>query len=113
MMRKLALIILPVLILAGCSQKSVYVPKSYRTKSAADEEKQKEKEGAAIVTAGETENKTNFKAPFDKVFAAAVESVQFLQWRSPARSGITRAGWPGSGRTRCPRSCAGARRSSR
>ncbi|HKQ32368.1 MAG TPA: hypothetical protein VJV40_04120 [Thermodesulfobacteriota bacterium] len=80
MMRKLALIILPVLILAGCSQKSVYVPKSYRTKSATDEEKEKEKKGAAIVTAGETENKTNFKAPFDKVFTAAVESVQYLQW---------------------------------
>ncbi|HET7290390.1 MAG TPA: hypothetical protein VFJ67_08140 [Thermodesulfobacteriota bacterium] len=80
MMRKLALIILPVLILAGCAQKSVYVPKSYRTKSATDEEKEKEKKGAAIVTAGEEENKTNFNAPLDKVFAAAVESVQFLKW---------------------------------
>jgi len=80
MMRKLALIILPILILAGCTQKSVYIPKSYRVKETPDEEKEKEKRGAAIVTAGETENKTNFSVPLDKVFAAALESVQFLQW---------------------------------
>jgi len=85
MMRNIALIVLsalimPAFMLAGCSQKSVYIPKSYRTKGETGQENEKEKQGAAIVTAGETENKTNFKSPFDKVFAAAVEGVQFLQW---------------------------------
>ncbi|HVY54237.1 MAG TPA: hypothetical protein VHC46_00610, partial [Thermodesulfobacteriota bacterium] len=80
MMRKLALLIFPVLMLAGCAEKSVYIPKSYRVKGQTDEEKEKEKEGAAIVTAGETESKVKFNAPYDKVFAAAVESVQYLQW---------------------------------
>lgn len=85
MMRKPALIILSILILpallfAGCSQKSVYVPKSYRVKRPDDSQAENEKTEGAIVTAGETENKTNFNAPYDKVFAAALESVQFLQW---------------------------------
>jgi hypothetical protein len=78
-MRKIFLII-PFLILAGCGQKSVYVPKSYRTKQADSSETGNEKKEGAIVTSGETEEETNFKAPYDKVFSAAVESVQFLKW---------------------------------
>jgi hypothetical protein len=81
MMRKIILII-PFLIiaLAACSNKSVYVPKSYRTKNADSTETAKDKKGGAIVTAGETEEETNFNAPYEQVFNAAVDSVQLLKW---------------------------------
>jgi hypothetical protein len=79
MMRKIFFII-PFLILAGCGQKSVYIPKSYRTKKADSSETDKENKEGAIITSGKTEEEINFNAPYDKVFSAAVESVQFLKW---------------------------------
>jgi hypothetical protein len=80
MMRKLALIIPFLIISAGCSSKSVYVPKSYRMKKADSSQTESEKKEGALVTYGRQERGTNFNAPYDQVFNAAVESVQFLKW---------------------------------
>ncbi len=80
MMRKLALIIPFLIISAGCSSKSVYVPKSYRMKKADSSQTDKDKKEGAVVTSGIEEQGTNFNAPYDQVFNAAVESVQFLKW---------------------------------
>jgi len=83
MMRKLVLIIplIPFLIiLAGCSSKSVYVTKSYRTKKADSSQTDSDKKDGAVVKAGSEEQEINFNAPYDQVFNAAVESVQFLKW---------------------------------
>ncbi len=80
MMRKLVLIIPFVIILAGCSNKSVYVPKSYRMKKADSSQTDNDKKESAVVTAGSKDFETNFSAPYDQVFNAAVESVQFLKW---------------------------------
>ncbi len=79
-MRKLVLIIPFVIILAGCSNKSVYVPKSYRMKKADSSQTDNDKKESAVVTAGSKDFETNFSAPYDQVFNAAVESVQFLKW---------------------------------
>jgi hypothetical protein len=80
MMRKLVLIIPFLIISAGCSNKSVYVPKSYRTKKADSSQTENVKKDGALVKAGSEEQETNFNAPYDQVFNAAVESVQFLKW---------------------------------
>lgn len=79
-MRKLLLIIPFLIISAGCSSKSVYVPKSYRTKKTDSTQAENDKKESAVVTAGSTDFETNFSAPYDQVFNAAVESVQFLKW---------------------------------
>jgi len=80
MMRKLVFIIPFLIISAGCSNKSVYVPKSYRMKKADSAQTENDKKEGAVVTAGGEEHEAKFNAPYDQVFSAAVESVQFLKW---------------------------------
>lgn len=79
-MRKLVLIIPFLMISAGCSSKSVYVPKSYRTKKADSSQTENDKKDGALVKSGTEEHETNFNAPYDQVFNAAIESVQYLKW---------------------------------
>lgn len=77
-MRKLILI-LPFLIIAGCTNKSVYVPASYRVKKDTLPADKVDREDA-VVTAGKKEEDIHFNSPYDKVFSAAVASVEFLKW---------------------------------
>ena len=78
-MRKLILI-LPFLIIAGCTSKSVYVPASYRMKKPTQSDTGKVHNDEAVITAGQKEEDIHFNAPYDKVFSAAVASVEFLKW---------------------------------
>lgn len=78
-MRKI-LLLLPFLLAAGCSRPSVYIPESYRTKRPSEAESRAKETESAIVTAGKSEEYTNFKAPYDRVWTAALESVEFLKW---------------------------------
>lgn len=78
-MKKLLLLI-PILVVAACSRPSVYVPESYRTKRPDGAETQSKEKESVIVTTGKTDAYNNFNAPYDKVWTAALESVQLLKW---------------------------------
>jgi hypothetical protein len=78
-MRKI-LLLLPFLLAAGCSRPSVYIPESYRTKRPSEAETKTRKTESTIVTTGKSEEYTNFKAPYNEVWTAALESVEFLKW---------------------------------
>ncbi len=78
-MRKI-LLLLPFLLAAGCSRPSVYIPESYRTKRPSEAETNEKDTESAIVTSGKSEEYTNFNAPYDKVWTAALESVEILKW---------------------------------
>jgi hypothetical protein len=78
-MRKV-FILLPLLLVVGCAEKTVYIPESYKVKNQHAYHEKKDAMEAEIVTAGKKEQHYNFKAPMDEVFNAAVRSVAFLQW---------------------------------
>jgi len=78
-MRKI-LLLLPFLLAAGCSRPSVYIPESYRTKRPSEAETNAQETESAIVTSGKSEEYTNFNAPYDRVWTAALESVEILKW---------------------------------
>ncbi len=77
---KKILLLLPFLLAAGCSRPSVYIPESYRTKRPSDSEARDKDKSSAIVTTGKSEEYTNFKAPYNDVWTAALESVEILKW---------------------------------
>jgi len=77
---KKILLLLPFLLAAGCSRPSVYIPESYRTKRPSDSETQNKNKSSAIVTTGKSEEYSNFKAPYNEVWTAALESVEILKW---------------------------------
>lgn len=77
---KKILLLLPFLLAAGCSRPSVYIPESYRTKRPSDSEAQDKDKSSAIVTTGKSEEYSNFKAPYNDVWTAALESVEILKW---------------------------------
>ena len=78
-MRKI-LLLLPFLLAAGCSRPSVYIPESYRTKRPSQAEMKTKETESAIVTTGKSEEYTNFKAPYNDVWAAALGSIEVLKW---------------------------------
>ena len=78
-MRKI-LLLLPFLLAAGCSRPSVYIPESYRTKRPSEAETHEKDTESAIVTSGKSEEYTNFNAPYNEVWTAALQSVEILKW---------------------------------
>jgi hypothetical protein len=76
---KKILLLLPFLLAAGCSRSGVYIPESYRTKRPSEAEVKKDK-SSAIVTTGKSAEYSNFKAPYNDVWTAALESVEILKW---------------------------------
>lgn len=79
-MRKF-LILLPLLLVVGCSRPSVYVPETYRVKKNDKAPKDDVEIESSIVTSGEeTEESYIIKAAYAQAWIAALKSVEYLQW---------------------------------
>ncbi|MEQ9618938.1 MAG: hypothetical protein RIG61_07160 [Deltaproteobacteria bacterium] len=78
-MRKLILI-LPILLVIGCSRPRVYIPESYRVKKEPVENGETVEKETAIITTGEANKPKKINATYRESWGAALESVNYLKW---------------------------------